>query len=99
MGAAAVAIPFAAYGATQFALDNQNEIGHIFKSDNPFQNISETRLRDFQKKFDNEKHLNKVQFRKYWSQEDEFSDEQINATVSIFCACIIFIIFYNICLF
>jgi len=50
MGAAAVAIPFAAYGATQFALDNWNEIGYIFKSDNPFQNISENRLRAIQKK-------------------------------------------------
>ncbi len=92
MGAAAIG---AAAGLGSLGLGLYN----TFKSDNPFQNISENRLRDFQKKFDNEKQLNKVQFRKYWSQEDEFSDEQINATVSIFCACLIFIIFYNICLF
>jgi len=71
MGAGAIG---AAAGVGSLAI----ELFNTFKSDNPFQNISETRLRDFQKKFDNEKHLNKVQFRKYWSQEDEFSDEQIS---------------------
>jgi hypothetical protein len=63
-----------------------------FRGDNSLnKNISEDNLKFFLKKFDslsvtNNNQMSKKVFRNYWTREDEFSVEQIDAVV-----CVIFL--------